>query len=203
MKNNQKGFGVVEGLLIIVIVGLLGFVGWYVWHSKQSTDNTYNAATSANSTSTSPTNSATPKEQALVVAEWGVKVPTTSVTNDLSYSLSNLNTMVNAKGSFRTKQLDSLWPNCTTNSVIMLRGQASDTYPSIGSSQASFKEQYDSLQSSTDVDWTHTVKPKKIGDYYYIQAQPGAVCSSKSNGDPQENKIIQDIKDALNKIEAK
>jgi hypothetical protein len=202
MKNNQKGFGALEGILIVVIVGLLGFIGWYVWHSKKSTDKTYNAPTIA---STVPTNktSTPPKEQALIVTEWGVKVPTTSASNDLSYSLSNLNAVTNAKGSFRTKQLDTLWPSCTTNSVIILRGQDPDTYPSIGTSQVTFKEQYDSLQSSTDVDWAHTVKPKKIGDYYYIQSQPGAVCSTKSNGDPQENQIIQSIKDALNNLEAK
>jgi hypothetical protein len=35
MKNNQKGFSAVEGLLILVIVGLIGFIGWYVWDKKQ------------------------------------------------------------------------------------------------------------------------------------------------------------------------
>jgi predicted negative regulator of RcsB-dependent stress response len=51
MNKNQKGFGVVEGLLILVIVGILGFTGWYVWHSKQATYKTYsNAANSASST---------------------------------------------------------------------------------------------------------------------------------------------------------
>lgn len=36
----------VEGLLVLVIVGLLGFVGWYVWHAKNSANKTYNAANS-------------------------------------------------------------------------------------------------------------------------------------------------------------
>lgn len=34
MKNNQKGFSVVEILIVIVVVGLLGGAGWYVWKSK-------------------------------------------------------------------------------------------------------------------------------------------------------------------------
>lgn len=34
MKHNQKGFGAVETLLIIVILGLLGGVGWYVYQSQ-------------------------------------------------------------------------------------------------------------------------------------------------------------------------
>lgn len=36
--SNQKGFSVIEGFLIVVVVGLIGFVGWYVWHSKQAVD---------------------------------------------------------------------------------------------------------------------------------------------------------------------
>lgn len=38
MSKNQDGFSIVEGLLLLVIVGLIGFIGWYVWHAKQNTD---------------------------------------------------------------------------------------------------------------------------------------------------------------------
>ncbi|MBW3569272.1 hypothetical protein KY385_04040 [Candidatus Parcubacteria bacterium] len=37
-KLDNKGFGIVEGLLILVIVGLIGGVGFYVWNSKQKVD---------------------------------------------------------------------------------------------------------------------------------------------------------------------
>ena len=47
--KNQKGFSVVEGLLILVIVGLIGFVGWYVWQSKNKTDKTLENTTQAQS----------------------------------------------------------------------------------------------------------------------------------------------------------
>ena len=36
-QKNQSGFGAVEGLLILIIVGILGFTGWYVYHSQQNT----------------------------------------------------------------------------------------------------------------------------------------------------------------------
>src|SRR3990167_2122225 len=36
MKKNSMGFGSVEIILIVVIVGLLGFVGWYVYKQKDS-----------------------------------------------------------------------------------------------------------------------------------------------------------------------
>jgi hypothetical protein len=45
LKDNQKGFGGVETLLIVVIIGLIGFVGWYVYRALNNTNNAYNAAT--------------------------------------------------------------------------------------------------------------------------------------------------------------
>lgn len=41
MHKNQKVFGIVEGLLILVIVGLVGFVGWYVWSKSNSSTNSW------------------------------------------------------------------------------------------------------------------------------------------------------------------
>lgn len=38
MKNNQKGFGVVEALVIIVILGFVGFGGWYIWQKGQKNE---------------------------------------------------------------------------------------------------------------------------------------------------------------------
>lgn len=42
--KSQKGFSVIEGLLILVIVGLLGGTGWYVWDSKKNSDKSLNTA---------------------------------------------------------------------------------------------------------------------------------------------------------------
>jgi hypothetical protein len=38
MKNNQKGFGLVPVLLIVVIVAIVGFTGWYVWNTQGQED---------------------------------------------------------------------------------------------------------------------------------------------------------------------
>ncbi len=35
--SDERGFGAIEGILILVIVGLVGFVGWYVWHNHAKT----------------------------------------------------------------------------------------------------------------------------------------------------------------------
>jgi type II secretory pathway pseudopilin PulG len=43
MKNrNQSGFSVVEGLLILVIVGIIGATGWYVMQANKNTNDTLN-----------------------------------------------------------------------------------------------------------------------------------------------------------------
>ncbi|MBX4201449.1 hypothetical protein KW803_00935 [Candidatus Saccharibacteria bacterium] len=60
MKNNQKGFGAVEGLLILVIVGIIGFVGWYVWNAKNDADNKLDAAN--NTSQLTSVNKATSKQ---------------------------------------------------------------------------------------------------------------------------------------------
>ena len=40
LKLNTKGFGIVEGLLILVIVGLIGGAGYYVYKAQQNTNET-------------------------------------------------------------------------------------------------------------------------------------------------------------------
>jgi len=56
MKKNQKGFSVVEGLLVLVIVGIIGFVGWYVWQSKQKANN-FNSSSPSQQQTTRETSS--------------------------------------------------------------------------------------------------------------------------------------------------
>jgi hypothetical protein len=34
MKTNQKGFGAVEVVIVIVVAGLLGFAAWYFWNAQ-------------------------------------------------------------------------------------------------------------------------------------------------------------------------
>lgn len=38
IKADQKGFSVIEALLILVAIGILGFTGWFVYHTRQTAD---------------------------------------------------------------------------------------------------------------------------------------------------------------------
>lgn len=49
-KKNSNGFGALEGLLVIVLVGIIGFAGWYVWNAKESTDKTIAATNKTSQT---------------------------------------------------------------------------------------------------------------------------------------------------------
>lgn len=68
MKNNQKGFGAVEALVIIVIVGLVGFGGWYMWHSNQKEDGTKIIQQSQSKQESKP------KDKYLTIKEWGIRL---------------------------------------------------------------------------------------------------------------------------------
>jgi prepilin-type N-terminal cleavage/methylation domain-containing protein len=50
MKTNQKGFSVVEILIVIVVIGLLGTVGWLVYDRQNSKEDKEQANTSQTDT---------------------------------------------------------------------------------------------------------------------------------------------------------
>lgn len=83
MKINQKGFGVVEILIVIVVVGILGTVGWLMYgRQKSKTDEKQ-----ADSQSSQQEKQETPKEEAKVTDPYnGWKSGTFKYTN-LSYKL--------------------------------------------------------------------------------------------------------------------
>ncbi len=66
MKQNQKGFSVVEILIVIVVVGLLGTVGWLVYdrqssHKQALTDKTTPSSNDTKKPTTPATTTETPK----------------------------------------------------------------------------------------------------------------------------------------------
>lgn len=71
MKNNQKGFGALELIMIVVVVCLIGGVGWYVWQSKSMDTSTLETpATMSSETANKPEAS----NESLEISALGVKV---------------------------------------------------------------------------------------------------------------------------------
>jgi Tfp pilus assembly major pilin PilA len=50
MIKNQKGFAVLETLLILVIIAIIGGTGYFVWHSRNQTNNSLDNTTKVNQT---------------------------------------------------------------------------------------------------------------------------------------------------------
>ena len=72
MKTNQKGFSVVELLIILVVVGLIGGVGWYVWQSRHKTEKPV-----TQSTTQTPAKTETVKQVGQVISTADKKVQVT------------------------------------------------------------------------------------------------------------------------------
>jgi hypothetical protein len=70
MNKTQKGFALVEGLLILLILAVIGFGGYYVWHSQRQTDK---SLTQANQVSQSTKTSSKASRTYFTIKEWGVR----------------------------------------------------------------------------------------------------------------------------------
>lgn len=68
LRNNQKGFGTVEIILIVVIVALIGVVGWFVYKNHNKT--TPSSTTTANTTSFTPTKTTTTPKSVDPTVNW-------------------------------------------------------------------------------------------------------------------------------------
>ncbi len=75
--SNQRGFGSLELLLVLVIVGIVGFVAWYVFNTKSDTQsNLDNANVVSQQVTPAPT---------FTFKEFGVQIPLPSTLNGLNY----------------------------------------------------------------------------------------------------------------------
>ena len=57
MNKNQRGFSLVEALLILIIVGIVGFVGWFVLRNRATNRRVNKTALTQTTSSTQKTTS--------------------------------------------------------------------------------------------------------------------------------------------------
>jgi outer membrane murein-binding lipoprotein Lpp len=211
--KKRRGRGFMKFLMWLILLAAVAGGVYYWQHQKVSdlqkqladANSQINRLNAQNYSYQQQLQAANQKAQAqlfLTVKEWSVKIPVSSATADLGYTMGGFNGKQNAQAAFRTKQLDSMFPSCTTDSIILVRGQASDNFSGTGTSAKTFKQQYTALLADKTKDWTKNFKPQLIGNYYYIQGQTGAACATKVADVTQEKQIQQNIVDALNKLSA-
>lgn len=179
MKKNQKGFSVVEILIIIVVVGLIGTVGWLVYDRQKtktpdSQPDTQTSIEQKGTADTQPTQKADPNEGYLVVKEWGLRFKTPTGLTDVRYTIHDDTVAFFAK---------------PTGSSVQYRADY-DKYEE-GRSQYATGNLYRSRESTKDK-LGLVVEGKKIGDYYYYTSwafsslATGAACVG-TYGDADSN----------------
>ncbi len=93
LLKNQKGFSLIEGLLVIIAVALIGFIIFYVYNvNKKANDSLNNAGSNSTieqnpSKSSEQTTSNTPAIQYFSFKELGVKIPLSKSLAGLQYKI--------------------------------------------------------------------------------------------------------------------
>lgn len=181
MKANQKGFSVIEVLIVVVIVGLLGAVGWLVYdRQKNQTDNKDTAAPTseqANKQVNSPEGEDEAKQPSYFeVKELGVKFELYELSDDLSglyYSMGNNN----RTAYFSLNELGGT--DCAADKTAQV-----------------------ALTRYTDEDFADDpMVPKeaarKIGSYYYLVSGGQAACSEDDRIQKRASQLRFDIMNLL------
>lgn len=103
MKLNQKGFGLVEGLLVIITLTLIVGVGFYVVNANKDKEET----NSTNGSTQADSKPGDTKKEYLEFKELGVKVKNTADLSDIKFSEKtvNANGMSGAELIFSTPRL--------------------------------------------------------------------------------------------------
>ncbi|HSX33118.1 MAG TPA: hypothetical protein VLF91_02150 [Candidatus Saccharimonadales bacterium] len=111
LKRRERGFGTVEGILIIVIFALLGVGGWLVYKNHHQTAEPVTTTKPA----TGPTNNST-EQTAVNVSELGIKLTNVPQSiKDLTYEIvPSGSNQAYTTAAFTTSSLTKLDANCTS-----------------------------------------------------------------------------------------
>jgi len=196
MNKTQKGFAVLEGLLLVIIVAVIGGIGWYAIHTKHQTDKilAQSEKTSQSTPQTSAkSNNTSTNQKYLTIKEWGVRIP---------YSGSDIFTYGLSEGS--------------TNLIKVISKNLADTYGCIESGSGTIAKLNPSDDSSgTGISGAPTVEQDAtqnpnlyghVGNYYFKFIHDQSACSAKvaegSSGQTAQSAANDALKVLIPKIQA-
>lgn len=173
MRSNQKGFAVLESLLVLVILVSLVGVGAYVWHAQKQTASTLNAAAKVAQSSpqkvtkkTKAPTQPTGTQKYLTIKEWGVRAPYTG-SDVLSYRITDAK---DNSVEVVSQDLAKTYGCTDFGAGIIARGVGTDAY---------FDTTYAAAYQQTPTNFT------KSGQYYYTYAHDQAACSNTVTTDAE------------------
>jgi hypothetical protein len=199
LRNNQKGFGTVEIILIVVIVALIGVVGWFVYKNHNKTTPSTTNTTSTTPTTSTPTTTKQPSQESDT---------TTVVIKELGISFTGPNTLKDLTYTYRTNKTDdgkNMWiADLSSKSLTSFdKGCASDgVAPPLGNI-AKVEGQYPANPTSTN-----SAGPliKQFSTYYIGgTGGPQAACSDKDypqNLQTETTQLRSDLEKALATVKA-
>ncbi len=176
LRNNEKGFGVVEGLLIVAVVVLLGVVGYMVYknHHKtttvsatKTTTSSTKPATSSTSKSTAPSTTTTPQTATLKIPELGIQIVNIpSSISDLNYAITGKDSTGGSIAEISTVSLSKLDPSCSPTGHVSADGTL-----------ASYEGTYDSSSAPLD----NTAFVKQFNGFWIAYSHPESQCSNTAS----------------------
>ena len=196
MKTSQKGFAVLESLLILVIIGIIGGTGWYTWHTKNQTDKILSEASNTAQTTKTVKSTLTQAQQYLTVKEWGVRAP---YDGSLTLQYQVVSQAGQTWAYFSSDQLAASDPGCSVENgaagLINRYAAGSKLYLEDGSQSDQTIEQ--AIASGAITTYSH------VGDYYYFPVSSQSACgSSQASNDlqSQTHTVVVDIAKSLQAI---
>lgn len=167
MKATQRGFGVVEVILLVMVVGLIGLVTWQIISAQQSSDNSNTNETVQDSTE----QAIDQNEGFVVVEEWGVRFKPANESLKLVYYANASNNQDEIERiDFTTSEIEAYGGYCEHSSdlfmppALLARSKTRQGEP-----------------------WSDPVAV--IGDYYYYAIGGQSSCSKDSNVQLQQLEI--------------
>lgn len=201
MRINQKGLAVIEGILILAIVGIIAGAGYFVYQAQNKAKDTLDKASQTSQSAIPKKKTAsTTTPKSLELKEWKVKGSYDSKVS-LTYELT-------AEGDsslpsyiyFSSHELDAVGPMCVGGHY----GGAIDRYKSNDHFMLGDSSSEDS--GKTAAEYAATLDAGSyghVGDYYYFYQSPQAACSDSpgaqdTQGDTQKavKQFISSLKQA-------
>lgn len=190
MFKNSKGFAVVEGLLLLIIVAILIGTMVYVYKSNKNTTNDLN---NVNSSQVNQSPSKVTTKKYVTIKEWGVRMPY-SGNIDFTYKIDN-SSGVSVAG-FSSKQLASVSPDCAgyIGGGSIVRYKPND--------KIATQEAPDSNTFVPAKEYAKIYKDTGYANgYYYVFFHAQDICPGKANAETVQSQVNDALKGLVPKIE--
>ena len=164
--NNNKGFTLVEVLLLIVVIVLVGGLGYRGYKQVNKKSKTSTATTNTTTTkTTTPTTTPTPNQNIIKIPELGIQITVPDSLKDLTYTAKTENG--NAVAYFSTTTLTNLDAACSS---------ANGAFGSLEQVKGQYVEPTTFHQGSL---------VKQFSTFYVLRYTPQQACSMDDNKQSQ------------------